>query len=140
MPKAVNGFRLAAVAGGHCLAFKTQWRCSLVAISLTSALIQCDQVTRLPRSQRWSVPHAPSAALSRNLADLAVVLVMVLGSRTAEMLATQSLIIHGSRAFRLAQVGYVKRMSATCILVDFILLRTVLVIILHVILTMHSQQ
>ena len=44
-------------------------------------------------------------ALPTRLADAAVALAVVLGSRTAEMLATRSLIIHGSRAFRLAKVG-----------------------------------
>ena len=43
--------------------------------------------------------------LSRNLVYSAVALAGVLGSRTAEMLVTQSLLIHGPRAFRLAKVG-----------------------------------
>ena len=51
------------------------------------------------------MPHAQSAVLSRNLVDVAVALAAVLGSRTAEMLVTQRLIIHGPRASRLAKVG-----------------------------------
>ena len=43
--------------------------------------------------------------LPRNLANVAVALVVGLGSRTVAMLAIPSLIIHGPRAFRLAKVG-----------------------------------
>ena len=49
--------------------------------------------------------HVPSAELSSNLAYIAAALAMVLGLRTAEMPVKQSLLIHGSRAFRLAKVG-----------------------------------
>ena len=40
----------------------------------------------------------------RNLVNIAVVLGVVLGSRTVEILAIQSLIIHGLRASMLAKV------------------------------------
>ena len=46
-----------------------------------------------------------SAARPRNLANATVALVVVLGSRTVEMPVTQSSIIHGPRAFRLAEVS-----------------------------------
>ena len=43
------------------------------------------------------------SALLTRLANVAVVLVAVLGSRTAEMSATHNLIIHGPRASKLAK-------------------------------------
>ena len=46
----------------------------------------------------------PSAVLSRNLANAAVALAEALGSRTAAMPATQSLIIRGPKVSRLVEV------------------------------------
>ena len=45
-----------------------------------------------------------SVAPAANPVNTAVVLVVVLGSRTVEMLVTQSLTIHGPRASGLVQV------------------------------------
>ena len=60
--------------------------------------------------------HAPSAALPKSPAGSVVVLAEGLGSRTVVMSVTQSLVIHGSRAFRLAKVSCVDRLSfASCI-------------------------
>ena len=44
--------------------------------------------------------------LSRNLVNVAVVLVVVLGSRNAGISRTLSSIIHGPTVYRLAKVGY----------------------------------
>ena len=49
----------------------------------------------------------PSAPPTR-LANVAVAVVAVLGSRTAEMPATHNLIIHGPRASRFAKVSKVQ--------------------------------
>ena len=48
--------------------------------------------------------YALNAALPRNLANAAVAVTAVLGSRSAEMSTTRSLITHGSRVFGLANV------------------------------------
>ena len=64
----------------------------------------------LKRSRRRVHPRyasekgAPSAAVSKIPVISVVVLAVVLGSRTVEMPATQTLIIHGSRACRPAKV------------------------------------
>ena len=47
--------------------------------------------------------YVPSAVLSRNLPNVAVALAVVLGSRSVEIPVTQSSIIHGPRASKLAQ-------------------------------------
>ena len=47
----------------------------------------------------------PSVVLARNPANVAVALVVVLGSRTAGTSATQGSIIHGLRASRRAKVS-----------------------------------
>ena len=57
------------------------------------------------RRQQWTFPYVPSAALSRNLVNAAAALVVVLGSRDVEMLATRSSIIHGWTGSRLANVS-----------------------------------
>ena len=48
----------------------------------------------------------PSAAISRNPANSAVALAVVLGTRTVEMRATQSLDILGHRVFTRVKVRY----------------------------------
>ena len=53
--------------------------------------------------QRRSVPHALNAAPLKNLAKELVVVAVVRGSETAEVLATQNLITLGTRAFRRAK-------------------------------------
>ena len=73
--------------------------------TLTRAKYQCDQAPSLSLTWRYPVTYASSVALPRNLVNVAVVLGVVLGSRTVEMSATQSLITHGPRASRLATVG-----------------------------------
>ena len=55
-------------------------------------------------------------------------LVVVLGSRTVEMLGTQSLIIHGPRVFRLAKVGYGNIVFLSTFLVRFVLFKMVALI------------
>ena len=60
--------------------------------------LQCRRLERV-------VSYALNAALSRNPVDVAVALAVVLGSRTAEMPGTQSLVIHGPRASKLVKVG-----------------------------------
>ena len=55
--------------------------------------------------QRWTVSCVLSVPLLRNMASLVAVLLVVLGSTTVEMSAIKRLIIHGSRARRLAEVG-----------------------------------
>ena len=79
----------------HCIFIRSQNQCDHAQRQLR---LQCDH---LPQT----VPYVPSAALLRELANAAVVLVVVLGSRTVEMSATQSLIIHGLREHWLAKVG-----------------------------------
>ena len=71
---------------------------------------QYDQAPRglyLPcQCQKWPpVTCASSVSLPRNLVSAAAVFVAVLGTRTVEMSATQSSIIHGPRASRLAKVS-----------------------------------
>ena len=58
------------------------------------------------RRQQLSFLNVPSAAQPRNPANAVVALAAVLGSRTAERLATHVLITHGSMAFKLAPVGF----------------------------------
>ena len=59
--------------------------------------------------------RALSAVQPINPANEAVVLAMVLGSRTVEMSATQSLTTHGLRASRLVKVCHAKRIPCmTC--------------------------
>ena len=55
--------------------------------------------------QRPSVPYVPSAAPFENPANLAVAATAVLGSETAEMPVTQTLVTRGPRAFGLAKHG-----------------------------------
>ena len=87
--------------------------------------MQYDQAFRRPRlsnqRQQRSCLYARSAGLSRNLVSAAAALVVVLGSRDVEMLATHSLIILGLRASMLVNVSCRKVMCrdaferATCI-------------------------
>ena len=59
--------------------------------------------------------------LARNLVHPAVALVAVLGLRTVGMLGTHSLIIHGPRASRPANVCRVERLtSVPCITAGFV--------------------
>ena len=62
---------------------------------------------------------APSAALSRELENLVVVLVAVLGSGNVEMKATQPLSIRGTKAGGLAKVSWRDNVGlAMCMVVD----------------------
>ena len=83
----------AAMAGGHKI------RRVCVAVSFTHVHKQYDQAMLCVGL------HAPSAAWPRNPVLVAVALLVVLGSRTVEMPATQSLTTHGLRGCRLANVG-----------------------------------
>ena len=101
---------LAAIAGGDCSMFSIIARdCFITASSNCHFFVQCDRVSQRVqltcRRYPWPALRAPSALVPRNLADIVVVLAAVLGSRTAEMSATQTLIIHGSRASKLAHVS-----------------------------------
>ena len=55
--------------------------------------------------QRSPVPYAPNAAPSENLAKAVVAVTEVLGSKTAEVQVTQTLITRGMRALRRAKHG-----------------------------------
>ena len=55
--------------------------------------------------------YAPNAALSRNPAKTVVAVAGVLGSKTAELLATLRLLTHGTRVFRPAKQGYTPRQA-----------------------------
>ena len=61
---------------------------------------------RTPYRQQGPVPYASSAAPSTNPANAVAVHAALLGSKTVEMTETTSLITHGLRAFRLAQVSH----------------------------------
>ena len=60
---------------------------------------------RQTRQRRSPFPYAPDAAPSRNLAKLVVAVAEVLGSETAEVLVTPSLITRGTRASRSVKHG-----------------------------------
>ena len=62
-----------------------------------------------PSLRRPPVLHAPNAASSRNLAKLVVVVTVVLGSITAEVQVTQTLITRGTKALRHAKHGHSPR-------------------------------
>ena len=67
-------------------------------------------------------------------------LVVVLGSRTAEMTATLNLIIHGSTAFRLAKVGSGEIEFAPCAVAGIVSVNLLIFLtIIHGILTACSQ-
>ena len=106
LQKKDTGLKWAAIAGCR----GSIARGAFVAISLTRAKNQCDQVLRrlrlACRLQQWSAVHVLSAELQKNPANPAVALAVVLGSTTVEMPATHSLITHGPRASRLAKVVY----------------------------------
>ena len=96
----------APIAGIILFDFKNTVNLSLPLSRISHQYSQAPRRLHLSRRrQRWSDSAAPSAALARNLANAAVALVEALGSRIAEMLAIQSLIIPGSRAFGLVKVG-----------------------------------
>ena len=61
----------------------------------------------------------PGAALPGNLANSAVVLAAVLGSRIVEISVVMCLIIRGPRASRLAMVGRRDRGLMSCICFTF---------------------
>ena len=91
----------------HCI----EWTGSVTA-PMIRAQTQYDQTRRClhltRRRRRWSLSRVPSVALSRNPANAAVALAVALGSGTAEMSETQSLITPGPRVSRPAQVGGVE--------------------------------
>ena len=70
-----------------------EWSACLF-VSLTNAYMSMQQ------PQRQSVPYASSVAPSRNPENSVVVLVVVLGSRTVEITATQILITRGWKVCR----------------------------------------
>ena len=76
-------------------------------VPLTAAPVPISRVSTptFPQQRLAAETFVPSAVLPINLVHLAAVLATVLGSRIAEIKATQSLIIHGLREFRLAKVS-----------------------------------
>ena len=92
-----------------CLFTMCIGRCVSATVSRTRTRIQRShepQRLRLRcRRRRWPLLHASSAPLPRNLGKVAVALVVVLGSGTADMPAKHTSVIHGPRAFGLAKVG-----------------------------------
>ena len=103
-------FPLAKLAGCNCSIFRTRCASRYLKrfVRFISAQNQYDQASRsfhsLIQRQRWVALYASNAALRGNPASEAVVLVVALGSKPAEMMATRSSIIHGPRVFRLAKV------------------------------------
>ena len=128
-PTAMNNpgiLQWAAIAGGGCLMCIVYRTCDRVIVTLTRSP-QYHQTPRLLplscRYQKWSIPHVPSAALAKDLANIVVALAAVLGSRSAELPATHNLIILGPRVSRLVKVGGGESEFVPCIVLGIVALK-----------------
>ena len=100
-----RALRRVNVSSRRLACFFSECNSVIVLISLINACMQ--------HHRRQSVLHAPNAASQRNPAKSVVAVAVVLGSETAEVVVTPSLVTRGTMACSRAEHGQNRRQSSS---------------------------